>query len=396
MIDIPDFAIIGSGILGLSIGNSLIKKFPSSKVTVYEKESEIGLHASGRNSGVLHAGFYYTPDSLKAKFCSQGNLEIRKLIKKHNIPILETGKVVVAKNPDEVSRLEILFKRGLENGVSLELLDAHQLRKIEPLASTYKNFLWSPNTAVSYPVQVLHALRKDFEQSGGKIETHADVKVNSEGKINVNGKIIQPKLTFNCAGTSALDIAQKLGCGRNYSQLPVLGRYRITSKINLPLKTLIYPVPNPSNPFLGVHFTVTPDGSVKIGPTAIPVVGRDQYSFFTRFTLRDLASSAKGIFTLFTNSPKNLTKLAFLEYPKLSDKRLISEGKKLVPTTPKSEFWKPKQPGIRAQLINLNTKEFEQDFVIEKSEGFVHVLNAVSPGWTAAIPFAEWLVDQVN
>lgn len=164
-----DLLIIGAGVIGISIGIAYLEAFPGKKVVVADKEKTLGLHASGRNSGVLHSGFYYSPDSLKAKFCREGNLNLRALAQKYEVPIREVGKVVVSKNQDEDSRLEQLHRRGLANGVELELLDSSLLREYEPLARTNKRFLWSPTTSVSDPSMILNALQLEFLRVGGKI-----------------------------------------------------------------------------------------------------------------------------------------------------------------------------------------------------------------------------------
>ena len=165
-----DVLIIGGGIIGLSIGIALLESKPSLKVIIAEKEKGLGFHASGRNSGVLHAGFYYSPNSLKAKFCREGNNELRKVAKKHGIPVRDVGKVVVARNADENVRLETLFERGVKNGVDIELKLAEELKTFEPLAVTCERFLWSPTTGVSDPKAINEALLKDFISLGGKID----------------------------------------------------------------------------------------------------------------------------------------------------------------------------------------------------------------------------------
>jgi L-2-hydroxyglutarate oxidase LhgO len=166
----------------------------------------------------------------------------------------------------------------------------------------------------------------------------------------------------------------------------------VTPRANLPLKTLVYPVPNPKNPFLGVHFTLTVQGDIKIGPTATPILGREQYSWQDLPEFLDLQSSIKALKSLMANSPTNLINLARTELPKISTKVLSRDGQKLIPSANESIPWKKKRPGIRAQLVNLEKGEFEMDFVVQKEHNIVHVLNAVSPGWTSAIPFAKWIV----
>jgi L-2-hydroxyglutarate oxidase LhgO len=159
------------------------------------------------------------------------------------------------------------------------------------------------------------------------------------------------------------------------------------------LKTLVYPVPNPEYPFLGVHFTLTLDKKIKIGPTAIPIIGSEQYSIASRVTKDDLKGSIKAIRSLILNSPKLLASLAVAELPKVSTRRLVTDGQRLVPNAKLISSWKYKEPGIRAQLVKLEDGKFEMDFVVRSSNGVIHVLNAVSPGWTAAIPFAKYIFE---
>ena len=389
-----DHLIIGGGIVGLSVGLELINKYPGARVLLVDKEEKTGLHASGRNSGVLHAGFYYSPDSLKAKFCLQGNLELREIIATDSIPLNECGKVVVAQNEEDLVRLEALFQRGITNGVNLELLPESDLAKIEPLAKTFKKFLWSPMTAVSNPEMVTESIKSRFLRRGGQIRTNAIASFNEDGGVLLNAQEIKADHIINAAGTGAIHLAHSAGVGHDYSQLPVLGLYKITARSNLPLSRLVYPVPNPKNPFLGVHFTLTVDGSVKIGPTAIPVLGREQYSLQQLPDLLDIRSSLSSLFAMMKDSPRNLLNLAATELPKISLRVLTEGGSLLVPSSSNKISWNTKKPGMRAQLVNLTTGKFEMDYVVRKHKNQVHVLNAVSPGWTSSLPFARWIVSE--
>ncbi len=388
-----DFLIVGCGILGLSIGLEILRNFPASRTLILDKEASSGSHASGRNSGVLHAGFYYSADSLKAKFCADGNLELRKVIRDHNIPILECGKVVVAQNEVELAQLVKLHERGNQNGVKQEILPASDLSAFEPYAKTHKEFLWSPNTAVSDPKAVIQALEQDFLAKGGEILHNARFTTSTQFEHRINGELVRAGKIINVAGTGAIDIANRLGEGLEYAQLPVLGLYKITDDRSVPLKTLVYPVPHPEYPFLGVHFTLTLDKKIKIGPTAIPIIGSEQYSMTSKVSKGDLTGSIKAIKSLVLNSPKLLASLAVAELPKVSTRRLVTDGQRLVPNAKLISSWKYKEPGIRAQLVKLEDGKFEMDFVVRSSNGVVHVLNAVSPGWTAAIPFAKYVFE---
>lgn len=377
--------------MGLATGIALLESKPSLKVIIAEKEEALAKHASGRNSGVLHAGFYYSPDSLKAKFCRDGNRALRKLAKKYEIPIRDVGKVVVARNADENLRLETLFERGIKNGVDLELLDASKLTEYEPLAITHERFLWSPTTAVSDSKAIVDAMRKEFESLGGVIHYKSKVQLTE-----VNNEIVDSTNTFsakhfiNAAGAQSDRIARKVGVGTEYAMLPFMGVYRATEESNLPLQRLVYPVPHPINPFLGVHFTLTIDHKVKIGPTAIPIAGREQYSFASGWSVSDIAQALKGMTSLIKGEAHDFGAILKSEIPKFLESTLARESLDLVPTADRVKHWHKKPPGIRAQLVHLPTGKLEQDFVVTSRSNATHVLNAVSPGWTSALPFGRY------
>jgi (S)-2-hydroxyglutarate dehydrogenase len=294
-----DVLIIGSGVMGLATGIALLESHSNLKVTIAEKESELAKHASGRNSGVLHAGFYYSPDSLKARFCRDGNFAIKQLATKHKIPVWNVGKVVVARNADECLRLDTLYSRGMKNGVELEILDEKELSKFEPLARTYERFLWSPNTAISDSKAIVNAMRIEFENLGGQIIFGKKIELKESGSeiLDATGQFSAQHFV-NAAGAQSDRISRAIGIGLEYAMLPFMGVYRATYVKSLPLRTLVYPVPHPVNPFLGVHFTLTIDGKVKIGPTAIPIAGREQYSLKEGWSASDLWQAIKGMTSL--------------------------------------------------------------------------------------------------
>ncbi len=391
-----DVLIIGAGIVGLATGIAILESNPSRKIVIAEKEKRLGVHASGRNSGVLHAGFYYSPDSLKAKFCREGNFELRKLAKKYEIPVREVGKVIVTRDEDENLRLETLFQRGINNGVDLEMLNTSELNKYEPLAITHERFLWSPSTAVSDPSAIIQAMRTEFESLGGLIQYNTKIVLEE-----VSNEIVEASHQFeatqiiNAAGAQADRISRNVGVGTEYAMLPFMGVYRATEERYLPLKRLVYPVPHPVNPFLGVHFTLTLDHKVKIGPTAIPIAGREQYSLLSGWSGSDVAQSLKGMSSLIRGDAHDFGKILKSEWPKIIQTLLVKESLGLVPTAYQVREWHKKPPGIRAQLVHLPTGKLEQDFVVEKKLNSTHVLNAVSPGWTSAIPFGRFIATQI-
>ena len=390
-----DVLVLGAGVIGISVGIAYLKACPGKTVVIVDKEKRIGEHASGRNSGVIHAGFYYSPESLKAKFCQDGNQQLRTVAKKYSIPIKNVGKVVVSRNSEEDSRLELLFERGNKNSVDIELLNESELQKYEPLAKTTNRFLWSPTTAVTDPIEIINALRQEFVGLGGKI--FLDSKVNLkvfEGEVQDTDNIFDARMIVNAAGAQADRISRKINVGLEYAMLPFMGIDRVAQLSKLPLQCLVYPVPHPVNPFLGVHFTITTDGQVKIGPTAIPIFGREQYSFAQGWSFSDSLQALKGSIALFKGESHNFAEILKSEWGKIMLNTLLNESAELVPGVTGVKDWARKPPGIRAQLVHLPTGRLEQDFVVKKYLNSIHVLNAVSPGWTSALPFGDWIVSE--
>ena len=391
-----DHIIIGAGIIGISLGLAILERSPSKKVLIIDKENKPGVHASGRNSGVLHAGFYYSPDSLKAKFCRLGNLELRKFCKENNLRILETGKVVVCQDKQDVLRLEELYRRGVENGVDIEIHSFQELNRIEPAAQTIDKFIWSPTTAVGSPKDVIEKLSEKFIKSGGKFLFNQKVKLIKKN----NEVLIQTKLTnyfaeaiINSAGAYAAELAKQVNVGREYVCMPFLGAYKKSSLLSQNPKRLVYPVPNPVNPFLGVHTTITLNNELKIGPTAFPVIGKEQYKAIDGFSFKDLGEFLSSSKALLRSNSVNLLGLAQEEVLKLFTKPLLNRTQKLSYSLQDNKNWVKHPSGIRAQIINTKTKTIEMDYIVESDKNVVHVLNAVSPGWTSSLPFARWVVE---
>jgi L-2-hydroxyglutarate oxidase LhgO len=391
-----DVTIIGAGVVGLSIGNALLESNPKLRIAIIDKENGLGKHASGRNSGVMHAGFYYSPESLKAKFCRDGNNELRQLCRRHNIPVLETGKVVVTQNLDEESRLQTLYERGIHNGVELEMHDASKLGNFEPLAKTLNQFLWSPNTAISDSQLVLKAMAEEFLMKRGSICLDSEVRLtNNGGEIGISNREFEAKFYVNASGAQSDRISRAVGVGLEYAMLPFMGVYRSASNDSLGLRTLVYPVPHQINPFLGVHFTLTLDGKFKIGPTAIPILGREQYSLYSGWSISDVYQAAKAAKSLITGDSHDVARMVRSEWPKMLENEIVSQASQLVPRAKDVNQWHKKPPGIRSQLVHLPTGKLEQDFKVVTKSNSLHVLNAVSPGWTSSIPFARYVASLI-
>ena len=391
-----DHIIIGAGIVGISLGLAILERNPNKKILIIDKEEKPGVHASGRNSGVLHAGFYYSPDSLKAKFCRQGNLELRSFCKENDLEILETGKVVVCQDNQDVIRLEELYRRGVANGVNIEILDKNELNKIEPAAQTVDKFIWSPTTAVGNPKEVISKLAEKFTKLGGSFFFNTQVKLvesNNEILVRTKNTTYSAKSIINSAGAYASDLAKQVNVGTEYVCLPFLGAYKKTKLLSINPKRLVYPVPNPINPFLGVHTTITLNNELKIGPTAFPVIGKEQYRLIDGFNIKELFDFFISSTALLKSDSVNLLGLAKEEAMKLFTKPLLKRTRKLSSSLDSNKGWVKYPSGIRAQVINTKTKSIEMDYIVKADKNVVHILNAVSPGWTSSLPFARWVVE---
>ena len=395
-----DFVIAGSGIVGLAIAREILQREPHAKILVLEKEGSAGYHASGRNSGVMHAGFYYSPDSLKAKFTRQGNEFWRNFAREKRIPILECGKLVVPTNEEELNGLQELYRRGQINGVKLEMIDAQQANEIEPRANVFEKAIWSPTTAVIDIRAALNKILEDLVARGCKVKFSTAVQKLERQKLGKHVLVTTDRGTFrtkhfiNSAGLYADKLARDLGFSREYRIIPFKGLYLYGDE-SQKLRTHIYPVPDIKFPFLGVHFTVTVDGHVKMGPTAIPAFWRENYQGLERFSGSEMLQILADEAFLFATNKFNFRNLALKEIPKFFKSRMAADGNRLLKDVKAEDFPKWGKPGIRAQLLNTETWKLEMDFVVQGDEYSTHVLNSVSPAFTCAIPFAAHVVDQM-
>ena len=391
---IYDYLIIGGGIIGLSIAKAIIEKEPNARVCVIEKESSVAQHASGRNSGVLHAGFYYTSNSLKAKFTKDGNYELKKFCKEHNLELNECKKVVVAQNRDEVQTLKELYNRGVTNGVEVELIDIKRLEEIEPNAKSVELALYSPSTATVNPKEVTQKLASILEKKGVEIILNCKyLKRSDSDEIITNKGNLKYKKLINASGLYADKIAKDFGFSKNYTIIPFKGVYLKYEGKDRVIKRNIYPVPNLKNPFLGVHYTITVDNTIKIGPTAIPAFWRENYKGFENFSILEMLNILFYESKLFLTNSFGFRDLAFNEIKKYSKKHLAKLATSLVKNIDNKEFNSWSTPGIRAQLLDINSLELVQDFVVESDKKTIHILNAVSPAFTCSFPFSKWVVD---
>ena len=391
-----DYLIIGGGIIGVNMALHLKRRNPGASIGVIDKEPELGLHGSGRNSGVLHAGFYYTANSLKARFTREGNAALKDYIRERKLPLNECGKLVVAKDETELSTLDELHKRGQVNGVELHRITEQEAREIEPRVKTCRHALWSPATATADPVPVLKAFRQDATELGIRFYCSEPFLRCTGNRVRTRTMEFDAGYVINAAGLHADRVAHRFGFGKNYAILPFKGLYLKSNEPSGSFRTNIYPVPNLQNPFLGVHVTVTADGRHKIGPTAIPAFWREQYKGAENFNFTELFQTLGLGSQLMLKADFDFRRLAREELRKYHRNHLVGLSQSLATglELPTLTHWGPS--GIRAQLLNLSDKSLEMDFVFEGDAKSFHVLNAVSPGWTCSIPFTEYMVDEME
>ncbi|MBI3945548.1 MAG: L-2-hydroxyglutarate oxidase [Armatimonadetes bacterium] len=394
--DTADFVVIGGGVIGLNIACELKRRCGDSSVLLLEKENAVGEHASGRNSGVLHAGFYYTADSLKARFTRQGNEAVRAYCQERSLPINRCGKLVVARDESELAGIAELLRRGRANGVPLEEISEARAREIEPRVKTCGKALWSPTTATVDPKAVMAALLADAEALGVRVALDCGYRGRRGRSLLTRRGTCEAGYVVNAAGLYADRIARDFGFGGDYEILPFKGLYLYSSEREGALRTNVYPVPNLKNPFLGVHFTLTVDGHVKIGPTAIPCLWREQYDWTRRFRAGELAAIAGAMAGLFFRAGFDFRSLAVEEMRKYRRAYLVRQAAVLAEGVRLEDYTHWGRPGIRAQLVRKADRTLVMDFCLEGDERSFHVLNAVSPAFTCAIPFSHFVCDEIE
>ena len=339
---------------------------------------------------MLHSGIYYPAGSLKGKLCAAGAREMAAFCDEQQLPIDRLGKVILPLRADDDPQLDILLDRARSNGAVAEMIDEAQLREIEPAARTVTGrAMFSPNTAVVDPLPIVRRI-------AGSLDVRCEQRV-----VRVRGDEVttdRDRFAFgtfiNAAGLHADTIAKMCGVGADYVMLPFKGMYyRVW---HLQLRRLIYPVPDLRVPFLGVHLTRTVHGEVLLGPTALPALGRENYRGLQGISARDLVQITRRLTRQFITNAQGFRALVRQELGRFTKHAFAEEARTLVPALRDDDLGPSDHVGIRAQLVDTKKGELVMDFLIERGERSVHVLNAVSPGFTTAFPFARYVVDMVS
>lgn len=385
---------MGGGIIGLSTAMHLLQKYPKLQVGVIEKDRDLATQQTGHNSGVIHSGIYYQPGSFKAKFCVEGRESMYRFCEENDINVVRCGKVIVATREAELPRLHSLYERGTANGVpGLRMIDPPELKEVEPHAYAVKA-LWAPHTGIVNFREVASAYAGRIKANGGEILTGARVRgiARSDGRIvleSVAGSI-EARHMINCAGLHSDHVARLAGVDPGVRIIPFRGEYYTLRKDRQHLvKGLIYPVPDPAFPFLGVHFTNNVKGYVEAGPNAVLAAAREGYRK-RDLNVGDLLDTVS--YGGFWKMTARDWKTGFMEINRSVRKAIfVRDLRRLIPEITAADLGGGGS-GVRAQAVDRTGKLLD-DFHIKATDNAVHVLNAPSPGATSSLVIGRYIVD---
>lgn len=388
-------AIVGGGIVGLATAYEISQRLPDHAVAVLEKEPAVGAHQTGHNSGVLHSGIYYKPGSLKARNCREGKLAMEQFCQREGIPHEICGKVIVAVDDSELSRLQAIFERGQQNGVRCELIDPGRLRELEPHAAGVRA-IHVPEAGIVNYRRVCERLAEIVTRAGGQILTGTRVRsMRPEANrvvVETTAGELEASYVVNCAGLHSDRVAAMSGQKISARVVPFRGEfYELKPESHYLCRGLIYPVPDPSFPFLGVHFTKMIDGGVECGPNAVLAFAREGYRKLD-VNLRDLAESLTypGFLKLAARYWRTGAGEMWRSFSKAA---FVKALQRLMPEI-RSEHLVPARSGVRAQAIARDGTMID-DFLIEPVGRVVNVNNAPSPAATSSLNIGKWVVDQL-
>ncbi|MFF2843369.1 L-2-hydroxyglutarate oxidase [Paenarthrobacter sp. NPDC057981] len=388
-------AVVGGGIIGVAVARELANKLDGAQVTIFEKEDRLAAHQTGHNSGVVHAGLYYEPGGLKARLCRRGVELLQEFCASRNLPYEACGKLVIAQTAGEQQRLNAIFARATANGVpGVRMLNSDQIREVEPNAVGL-SALHSPETAIVDYTAITNALADDVRASGGTIRLGQEVTALDQ---QAEGVVVRTKggsehfdLVVACAGLQSDRLAEATGEPATPKIVPFFGQYFLLGhEARQQVRGLIYPVPDPRHPFLGVHLTKRIDGEMMLGPNAFISFGRESYAW-NAVNVRDMVNYA--LFPGFWNFARKNVPSAVREFQTVvSQKKFIREAMRFVPSLEGATVL-PGTRGVRAQAMN-GDGSLVDDFVIAGRRDTVLVRNAPSPGATSSMAIAEYIVEQ--
>lgn len=388
--------------VGMALAHQVKERWPCLSITVIDKEPEIGRHSSGRNSGVLHAGIYYPPGTLKAKVCVQGAKRLRAWCEAEGLPVLKCGKVISPQVAELDSQLELLLERGRANGAEVVLIDEQEFQQRVPDGrTTTGRALWSPDTCVVKPRLVLQRLEQRLREKGVtfQVGTLIDLVQPEVRRLILQGPAgagqeLSYGYLFNATGLQADRVARSFGVGEHCTLLPFKGLYwQLHPQAPFNFTTNLYPVPDLNVPFLGVHVTPSPDGIVSLGPTAIPAWGRENYRGMDGFEPLMAAQFLGDLANQWSRNAGGFRRYAREQALHGFKPLFLKAAQALVPALRSEHLIPSEKVGIRAQLLDRKSGTLVQDFRLEQGPASIHVLNAISPAFTASFALADLILD---
>ncbi len=394
-----DYVIIGAGILGLTLAHELSNQDIGASILLLEKESSVGKHGSGRNSGVLHSGVYYPENTLKAKFCADGAKKMMEFCAENGLPLNRLGKIIVPLNESDDSQLKLLFSRAQKNKANVSLVDEKQISEIEPEAySITGQALYSPDTSVVDPKLILTKLLEKLVSSGVRILFDQEVKSAEPEKSMLYTETFSVKYGFlyNVSGQCIDKVTKYFGVGNEYITIPFKGKYYKLdrNKSDLNINGLIYPVPDLNVPFLGVHSVKTISNQIYFGPSAIIALGRENYHGLDKIEIIDAIINGFYLAGQYIKDKQGFRQYAANEMGRYFKHGFVESIRQMIPGLNENSLAACNKVGIRAQLFNKDKKELVMDFLFKKEENTLHVLNAVSPAFTSSFSMAKHIVSQ--
>lgn len=392
-----DVAIVGGGIVGLTLARQLLLESPTSRVLVFEKEDNSVSHGTGRNSGVVHSGIYYEEGSLRARLAVAGAQQMIAFVRERNLWMDGCGKLLVPTREASLLTMDRLLRRGQANGVMVERVDAQQMLDLEPRVNPALGAaLYVPSTAVVQPKAVAEAVLAEVRALGGTVYYNTPVigiDARAGAVITANGRVFADQI-FNCAGLHADQIARQAGLEMRFQFQPFKGKYWRHSDPEFRMRRLVYPIPDLALPFLGVHTAHTADGSVYFGPSSTPVLGREHYGGIRGLDWVEAGQLAWSLCHKIARNTNGLSDLARREAKLLTRTGVCHELSRLITdVAPQDLAPGIAKVGIRSQIFDPKARALVNDFVVLSEDRVVHVLNAISPAFTASFAFAEHLTQ---
>lgn len=392
--------ILGAGITGLSVAYQLIQRqlVLAKDILILDVEDSVGLHSSGRNSGVIHAGLYYKPGSLKSRVCVSGGQRLLKWANDRNIFVNRCGKLIIAQDDSLDHQLQVLYERGIQNGAHVEFISPDHVKSLAPSVCDVRNrALWSPATSVVSPLEIVRTLFAELKELGVSLRFGCKNLQYSDDSLSFQDGNVSFGFLFNCAGAYSVDVAHKFDLAKNYRVIPFKGNYwQLKKPIRFKIPCNIYPVPDLEVPFLGVHFTPSAldKHTVYIGPTATFAFGKKNYQGFSGIELLPSVKNAIILASQYLSDTASFRNYVHKQSYLWFDRFMLREAQKLVPSLTVEDIIPSPKVGIRAQVFNLSTRQLSDDFILLTHGRTAHVINSVSPAFTSSFSLGDLILNQ--